>query len=492
MLFVESRTAETFVDGPRRIVVLERLQERGLTPLIRASRLYCFEQALTGGAGRAGELERLVAEWAEAEGDAPYVRGDVFCFEDFAHFLVFGDAADGAGALRAGIVYNAETDEPARKLEAFCRNVEEAVAQAEARAGREAGGPGLHQASPARFEWRARAENEGDVLTRFSSSTPTGVEASAPQNLARGAEGTERTRVAELLEDAAARDFLQRLSDANADGRAAEMLAPSGGAREPAREALIARLAGAGLVRREVQVSCRKDGHSIFRLPSPEALSIVTGSNALCSVCGAAVADERAEELLTPTPLASSMLSDGGWMVNSLRAVLSELGLPAASVAARTSPSDEGGGAQMLAEVCGERFLFVLRDGDFTAAHARHALEAEAETSAAHLVAVATGKIQEEARVRLRDHARRRSRTGGGAEVVFVEGLERAAAELRPAFERVSQAAVTRELYELDASAGFDVGHMIAERFRLAHKAGALQNLAASAAGSLAGSLREI
>jgi hypothetical protein len=105
---------------------------------------------------------------------------------------------------------------------------------------------------------------------------------------------------------------------------------------------------------------------------------------------------------------------------------------------------------------------------------------------------VATGKIQEEARVRLREHARRRARTGGGAEVVLIEGLERAAPELRQALGRVSQTAITRELYELDASAGFNVGHMLAERFRLIHRPEALQDLAASAAGSLAGSLREI
>jgi hypothetical protein len=489
MLFIESRTAGRAVPGPQRIAVLERLQDRGLVPLIRASRLYCFEQALTG-ASRVGELERLVAEWAEAEGEAPYVRGDVFCSEDHAYFLVFGEAGEGAAPLRAGVVYDAGTDEPAEKLEAFCRDVREAVEQAAGHTAPVDVDGGSRDASPARFEWRAREGGAGDALSRFSSPTSPGAASPAPQAPARVAETGERSRVAELLEDAAARDFLQRLSDASADGRVSEMLASSGVAREPAQEALVARLAGAGLVRREVQVSCRKDGHSIFRLPSPEALSMVTASNAVCSECGAAVADERAEELLTPTPLASSMLQDGAWLLNSIRALLAELGVPAGSVAARTSHAD--GGAQLLADVCGEPFLLVLRDGDFTAAHARHALESEAETHSAHLVAVATGKIHEEARVRLREHARRRSRTGGGMEVVFVEGVERAAPELRQALERVSQSAITRELYELDASAGFNVGHMLAERFRLLHRAEALQDLAASAAGSLAGSLREI
>jgi hypothetical protein len=153
-------------------------------------------------------------------------------------------------------------------------------------------------------------------------------------------------------------------------------------------------------------------------------------------------------------------------------------------------PTDEGT-ARVLATVGGESFLFVLRDGDFTAAHARRAIEGEAESHATRTVVVAAGKVQDEARSRLREHARRRARGGAEAEVVFVEGLEHAADELRGVIERVSEEALTRELYELDADAGFNVGHALAARFRLMRRPGALRDLAASAAGSLAGSLRE-
>jgi hypothetical protein len=217
---------------------------------------------------------------------------------------------------------------------------------------------------------------------------------------------------------------------------------------------------------------------------------MVTASNAVCSECGAAVADERAEELVTPTPLAASMLKDGAWLVNGVRSSLAELGLPAGAVAWRGA--DEEGEARVLADVCGELFLFVLRDGDFTPGHARRALEGEAETQATRLVVVATGRVHEEARSRLREHARRRARAGGEGEVIFVEGADAATPEVRQAVERVSREALTRELFELDASAGFSVGHMLAERFRLLGRAGALRDLAASAAGALAGSLREL
>lgn len=501
MLFIESKIADVNIEKSLRTPALEALQGRGLVPLIRAARLHFFEQALAG-AERVSEMEQAVAAWTDAEGLAPYVRGDVFCSDDYMHFVIFGESDAGVG-LRAGVVYDAETADPAGKLEAFCRNVQEALesaarsASAESNAqvaGDESNAPGVSGESSAssagapgrqphgfgHILWRAREGQAADIFERFAG----GGEAEASPH---GGSAAERAQAVEILEDAGARGFLQRLSEAHADGRAAEMLASAG--RGAGQESLVSRLAGAGLVRREVQVSCRKDGRSLFRLPSPDALAIVTASNAVCSECGTPVADERAEELVTPTQLASSMLKDGAWLSNSLRSILSSLGLPEREVAARRAADGE---AQLLANVCGEPFLFVLRDGDFNAAHARRALDADAETHAQHLVVFATGKIHDDARARLREHARRRSRAGGEAEVVFVEGLEAAPAELHRSIERVSQAALARELYELDESAGFNVGYALATRFRLAQRKGALQDLAASAAGALAAGLREI
>ncbi|HEX8146714.1 MAG TPA: hypothetical protein VF591_06015 [Pyrinomonadaceae bacterium] len=475
MLFVESRTADLNVERDLRTPVLEALRRRGFVPLIRSARLHFFEQAAAG-PEHARELERALEERAAAEGEEPYVRGDVFCFEDFVHYLIFGDGV-GAG-LRAGVVYDAETVAPAERLEAFCLSVGEAYDEAARAPEGSVGGAEAAQ----RFEWQAR---EGQAHGAFSQGLFEDSPDAAPQN---ASVTPERARGVEILEDAAARGFLQRLGEAHTDGRAAEFVA---GGRGPEQESLVARLTAAGLVRREVQVSCRKDGRSLFRLPSTEALSIVTASNAVCSECGSAVADERAEELVTPTPLASSLLKDGAWLLNSLRAILASLGVPGGQTATRAARAE--GEAQLVAHVSGEPFLFVLRDGDFTAAHARRAVDAEGEAQATRMVVVAAGKVHDEARARLREHARRRARAGGETEVVFVEGLDTAADELRPLFERVAQDALTRELYELDADAGFDVGYALAARFRLAQhrRDGALQDLAASAAGALAGSLNE-
>ena len=465
MLFVESRTADLSVEKSLRTPLLEALQRRGFVPLIRSARLHLFEQA-AGGAEPARELERALAERAAAEGEEPYVRGELFCFEDFIHYLIFGDGFGDTG-LRAGIVYDAETVAPTERLEAFCRSVGEAYE----------GAAGAEGEGPPRFEWREREGRAPGVSAQGGAEDFRQSSAPTP----------ERARGVEILEDAAARGFLQRLGEAHADGRAAEFVA---GGRGPEQEALVARLSGAGLVRREVQVSCRKDGHSLFRLPSTEALSIVTASNAVCSVCGSAVADERAEELVTPTPLATSLLKDGTWLIKSLRAVLKSLGVPEGQTALR--PSETEGEAHLSAHISGEPFLFVLRDGDFTGAHARRAVEGESEAQATRMVVVTAGRVHDEARARLREHARRRARAGSETEVLFVEGLDTAAEELRPLVERVAQEALARELYELDADAGFDVGYALAARFRLAQRReGALQDLAASAAGAHSGGLRE-
>src|SRR5207253_5785237 len=89
MLFVLSKTSDQSIDGATRLLVLERLQDKGLTPLIRSARLSAFEAALLG-PERVKEMERSIAAWTETEEGALYTRGDVFCSEDFAIFLIFG------------------------------------------------------------------------------------------------------------------------------------------------------------------------------------------------------------------------------------------------------------------------------------------------------------------------------------------------------------------------------------------------------------------
>jgi hypothetical protein len=302
------------------------------------------------------------------------------------------------------------------------------------------------------------------------NATPTG---------ARGEMVEGWLRTSGMLEDSRARGFLHRLSEAHKEGRAATLATGV----ESVPDALLNRLAEVGLLKREILVSCRRDGRALFRLPSPDAFSVLSGSNAVCNECGAAIADERAEEVTVPTSLTATLLQDGAWLATHLRSVISKFGIPERQIVARPTGAD--GEVRLMANVCGEAFLFLLHDGDWTNVQTRRALDEHARVESAHLVLVATGKIQDDARGRLREHARRRTQGGRELELIFIEGMDAVAATLQPIFERVSADALAEELWELDTSLGVSAGGLLAARFRLMHDPGALRDLAASATASI-------
>ena len=469
MLFVESMTSESRVDEALRLPLLERLQERGLVPLIRSVRLHCYETALLG-PDRAGEMEQELAAWAAAEEDSQYIRGDIFCFEDFVLFLIFNDEENEPDGVRAGIVYEAEMTDALKELDAFGRNVSAALTSVRA---------GAADYASETIEWEQRSPDELPGVLGFAPAS--GVDVAA----GRLEVGFESARGAEVLEDLGARRLLRRIAEAHADASVADLLSSLRGKTET--EALMRRMAETGLLRREAVISCRQGGRALFRLPSPDALGVIMASNAICSECGANIADEKIEELVVPTEIAAGLLEDGSWLSNRVRLILLQLGIPEKQIAG--GPVSADGEAYMIANVCREPFLFVLKDGDVSAAHARHALSKQNETEATHLVVVATGKIHDDARTRLREHARRRSRSETLVEVLLIEGVETAAGELQQAFERVSARAVAEELSSLDSSLGLSVGHLLTTRFRLMQRSGALKDLATSAVSALAGNL---
>src|SRR5256885_1868481 len=120
MLFLESKALNHIVDINGRISLLQELQERNIVPLIRSHRLRCFEDVLLN-SDHVKEMETALASSDESTLEEPFVRGDLFCFENYILFLVFDDSDD--APVRAGIVYEARTLEPFRKLDAFCQDV---------------------------------------------------------------------------------------------------------------------------------------------------------------------------------------------------------------------------------------------------------------------------------------------------------------------------------------------------------------------------------
>jgi hypothetical protein len=440
MLFLETKALNHAAGANARARLLEQLQEHGLTPLIRTTRLRFFEDVLLR-PDHISELEKSLASYDESTIEGPFVRGELFSFEDYVLFLLFDDD-DAAGELvRAGIVYEPHTPEPFRKLDSFCEQVRNLLAEdrpddlPQWQSGK--------SAMPQGFRTFVERQDADSLYTSLRKETMS-----------------KRILAASKLEDERARVFLRTARNAHEEGYAAKLLT---GNTESTRLP-IQRLEDVGLVEREVQISCRKTGHALFRLPNPHALAVVTVSDATCSECGAPVADENVEEVIAPTQLASSLLEDGSWLVSRIHFLLREMGVPEREIA--VGPSEGTGYGQMMANICGESFLIVTRDGDLTPAFARWAIDLEIETEASHLVIVATGRIHREAGVLLQNHSRRRVSGGQDFEMIVADDAATAGRELASALERVSQRVVAEQLCVLDNSIGLSISRLVLKKFQ--------------------------
>ena len=221
--------------------------------------------------------------------------------------------------------------------------------------------------------WHARSKKSPPGLARFMAMQPAGFARAAAA--LRG--GRELTRASALLEEPAVRLFLRRAQEMRREGFTPRRLfteADGLGAGGVAVE----RMLEAGLLEREVRVSCRKSGHALFDLPSPDSLAAITISRAKCSLCAAPVADEVIEETINPTRLAVALLEDGRWLTNRVYKIIRALGIPDSEIA--TAPASTHGESQLAVDVCGNSFLFVTRDGDLTPAFCRRIVETVEET----------------------------------------------------------------------------------------------------------------
>ena len=440
MLFLESKTLNYPLSTDARLALLQELHERSLVPLIRSQRLRSFENVLLG-ADRISEMETALAASTETTTGEPYVRGDLFSFDDYILFLVFEDD----DSIRAGIVYEANTPEPFRKLDSFCQDLRNLLIL-------------RNPQTPDSFpQW----ESSAVAMPQGFRSFVERQDADSLYTSLRKETMSKRILAASKLEDETARVFLRTARNAHQEGYAAKLLT----GHTESRDVPIQRLEDAGLVEREVQISCRKTGHALFRLPNPHALAVVTVSDATCSECGAPVADENVEEVIAPTQLASSLLEDGSWLVSRIHFLLREMGVPEREIA--LGPSEGTGYGQLMANICGESFLIVTRDGDLTPAFARWVIDHEIDTEAAHLVIVATGRIHREAGVLLQNHSRRRISSGQDFEMIVADDAASAGHELEQALERVSQRVVAEQLCVLDGNIGFSVSRLVLTKFQL-------------------------
>jgi hypothetical protein len=457
MLLLASRILEHELSDESRLGLLGKLRERDFAPLIRSMRLKFYEQMLSD-KNQVEEMERVVAALINSEQQGEYVQGDLFFFADHLLFLLFGATGYGSKGMRAGVVYEPQTPEPLRKLNSFCQTITLCLANADGQAdeSQETGETRMTM-------WRQDPSSVHRGFMRFvAMQDPDSLSTIACRENSR-----ERVRAAKMLEDDYARLFLRRAREAYREGYSVN---PAVNETATPSEFTVNRLLETGLLRQELLVSCRKTGHTLFNLPSADALAVVTISHATCSICGAKIADEKIEEVLMPTQLSFVLLEDAAWLVNRLHTIFRELGISESEIAIEPPAGD--GEARLMARVCGESFLVVMRDGDLTPAFARRAVNIKIEMEARHLVVVVTGAIHNEGRMRLLQFAKELERGGNDFEMIIAEGVVAAEAELGRAFERVSQRALTEQFCELDSSLGLNVAHFIKTRFQMLRDAG--------------------
>src|SRR5919112_117691 len=307
--------------------------------------------------------------------------------------------------------------------------------------------------------WRPRARGAQHGLARFTAIQPEEfVRAAAAL---RG--GRELVRASEMLEERDVRDFLKRIEELRREGYTPRRMLAEAGTRG---NVSVERLLEAGLLERELRVSCRKHGHALFDLPSPDSLAAVTISRAKCSLCAAPVADEVVEETFSPSRLAVALLAEGGWLAHRVYRLVRSLGVPESDIS--TGPPTEHGESYLAAEVCGSSFSVVSRDGDLTPAFARRAAEIVEETEATHLLAVVTGAAEDEGRLRLYEFAWRRARGGRDLDATVVEGLDAARGQIGRAFEAAVRRELSRGLFALDDALGFGAAGFVLDWFRTA------------------------
>ena len=458
MLFIQSNTQTLSLAGEERLRLLDALAASGRRPLLRSARRSLFrslvESAVEGGEveSAASELELLCAARGGAQEGVAYAPGELFCDGDCVLALVFGDG-DAGGTLAASVVYDLDTAEPLSRLERFCREVQAALdsIKADAPAG-DAPQSGLPL-------WRSRGGRTPQGLARFVSTQPPDfVRAAAAL---RG--GRELARASELLEAREVREFLRRVEELRREGFTPRRLLAEAGASGAVS---VERMLEAGLLERELRVSCRKSGHALFDLPSPDSLAAVTISRARCSLCAAPVADEVVEETFSPSRLAVALLEDGGWLANRVYRIVRSLGVPESDIS--TGPPTPHGESYLAADVCGNTFIVVTRDGDLTPAFARRVAEIVEDADANHLIAVVTGAADDEGRMRLYEFAWRRARGGRDLNTTVVEGLGGAREQMGGAFETAVRRELARGLFPLDAALGFSAAGFVLEWFRSA------------------------
>ena len=225
MLFIQSNSLALSPTEGERLRLLDALAARGFVPLVLSLRRRMFRSLVANDgdeafvAAAAKELERECAARHESDGEAAYTPGELFCAGDCVLSLLFREEAE--DGVIAGIVYGVDTSEPLTRLERFCRDVREALAEivdersqrAGSRRDEERGAEPATAPAADATDWQARGARSAHGLARFIATQPADLVRAAAL---RGRHGL--TRASELMEEREVRLFLRRVEEMRHEG----------------------------------------------------------------------------------------------------------------------------------------------------------------------------------------------------------------------------------------------------------------------------------
>jgi len=304
------------------------------------------------------------------------------------------------------------------------------------------------KAAEVAFDWQAPELDYSRLAALEKADSGTGARFARPhmdRALVKGAQA---------LADPLCREILSELTAAGF-ARTRDILAHRQQKAEAAKAAL-GTLHATGLVVLEHLLECRKFGTPLTRLSEPGRLDTAEVGTLVCPSCGESFRKEAVSEGYSASELGTRLTRNRHWLTVLTMYRLFELGVPADAM--MWNISDPGNGVDVAVQFLGRFWTFETKDGQFGPQDVLSFNYRRARYSPDKAVIIATEGVSAEAR-------RLFAELSGGAQPVFIEGLDQLSAGLQRQVDGAALEYACRRLRLIEEMTGYDISSVVASRF---------------------------
>ncbi|MFI9373834.1 hypothetical protein [Streptomyces parvulus] len=304
------------------------------------------------------------------------------------------------------------------------------------------------------FQWTARGPQRSRIEALKARFGEEGIGLSIAEP---DMDSTKETG-ANVLEVDANRALLLELKTA-VFAREADVLARRGSRQEETRESLDL-LKKSGLVKSEYLLQCRKSNSLLIRVDSLEELKVPAVAQLACAGCSRKFQDELTSEGYSISPLGRELSNGSHWMTLWVTRRLIEAGIPQESIVWNLEESGEE--VDIMVDFMGELWLIELKDREFGAGDAHPFNYRTVRYRANRSFIVSTDKVSPDAKKVFAELSRAgRNRPAGQGQLVYVEGLEKAAPKFREEVRRLSTTRANSLLKIPELLTGYNLSGML-------------------------------